>query len=112
MAANRLEHSLFLRDPLIHLKEQIEDVRCFDDHTSLCVIGLLQGVATNADEPKDKPLHGLDIRRRKDGKAVAVKVRGVKPLKEPAKVYNLILEERGTFIANSFLVRSKPPAEK
>jgi len=54
---------------------------------------------------------GDAISRWQDGKAVSTKVRGVKPLAEPGRVFNLVLEVRGTFIANGYLVRSKPPVE-
>ncbi len=54
---------------------------------------------------------GDTILRWQDGKAVSTKVRGVKPLAEPGRVFNLVLEVRGTFLANGYLVRSKPPAE-
>jgi hypothetical protein len=51
------------------------------------------------------------ILRWQDGKAVTTKVRGVKWLSEPGRVFNLVLETRGTFIANGYMVRSKPPAK-
>jgi hypothetical protein len=51
------------------------------------------------------------IRRWQDGKAASVRVRGVEPLAGTSRVFNLVLEVRGTFIANGYLVRSKPPAE-
>jgi hypothetical protein len=51
------------------------------------------------------------ILRWQGGKAATTKVRGVKWLSEPGRVFNLVLETRGTFIANGYLVHSKPPAE-
>jgi hypothetical protein len=48
----------------------------------------------------------------KAGKQVAVKVKSATMLSERQKVHNLVLEQRGTFIAGGYLVRSKPPAEK
>jgi hypothetical protein len=54
---------------------------------------------------------GDAIQRWQDGKAVSTKVRGVKRLPEPGRVFNLVLEIRGTFIANGYLVHSKQPAE-
>lgn len=54
---------------------------------------------------------GDEVLTWKDGKPRRVKVRGVKPLDKPSQVYNLVLEVRGTFIANGYLVRSKPPVE-
>jgi hypothetical protein len=53
---------------------------------------------------------GDAIQRWQNGKTVAVTVRSVKPLETPAQVFNLVLEKRGTFTANGYLVRSKPPA--
>jgi hypothetical protein len=54
---------------------------------------------------------GDAILRWQDGKAVATKVRGVKRRAEPGRVFNLVLQARGTFVVNGYLVRSKPPAE-
>jgi hypothetical protein len=54
---------------------------------------------------------GDAILRWHDGKAVSVKVRAVRRIEEPARVFNLVLERRGTFVAGGYLVRSKPPAE-
>jgi hypothetical protein len=54
---------------------------------------------------------GDAILRRQDGQSVPAKVRRVKPLPEPARVFNLVLEPRGTFLANGYLARSKPPVE-
>jgi hypothetical protein len=54
---------------------------------------------------------GDAILRWQDGEAVTTKVRGVKWLSAPGRVFNLVLETRGTFIANGYLVRSKPPAQ-
>jgi hypothetical protein len=55
---------------------------------------------------------GDEIVLWQDGQAKAVKVRGVRALEQPAKVFNLVLEVRGTFIANGYLVRSKPPVDQ
>jgi hypothetical protein len=54
---------------------------------------------------------GDAILRRHDGQSVPAKVRRLKPLPEPARVFNLVLEPRGTFLANGYLARSKPAAE-
>jgi hypothetical protein len=51
---------------------------------------------------------GDEIMRWQDQPA---KVRGIHTLEKPDHVFNLVLEERGTFIANGYLVRSKPPVE-
>jgi hypothetical protein len=51
---------------------------------------------------------GDEIMRWRDQPA---KVRGIHTLEKPDRVFNLVLEERGTFIANGYLVRSKPPVE-
>src|SRR5262249_6517106 len=53
---------------------------------------------------------GDELVRWDRGKAVSVKLRGVKPLDDPAPVFNLVLEEPGTFVAGGYLVKSKPPA--
>jgi hypothetical protein len=55
---------------------------------------------------------GDEIVRWEDGKPQPVKVRGVRRIDTPARVFNLVLEVRGTFVANGYLVRSKPPAER
>jgi hypothetical protein len=54
---------------------------------------------------------GDAILRWHDDKSVSVKVRAVRRFEEPARVFNLVLERRGTFVAGGYLVRSKPPAE-
>jgi hypothetical protein len=53
---------------------------------------------------------GDTILRWQEGKIVSTKVRSVKALEKPENVFNLVLEKRGTFVANGYLVRSKPPA--
>jgi hypothetical protein len=53
---------------------------------------------------------GDDVTRWDGAKEVPAKVRGVRPLARPAAVYNLVLAEPGTFVANGYLVKSKPPA--
>jgi hypothetical protein len=51
------------------------------------------------------------IARWQDGRVQHARVRGVKT-KDAQTVYNLVLEVRGTFVANGYLAQSKPPAEK
>lgn len=53
-----------------------------------------------------------EVRRWDGAKAVTAKVRAVKPLPDRAAVFNLVLEEPGTFVAGGYLVQSKPPAER
>jgi hypothetical protein len=55
---------------------------------------------------------GDEVRRWDGAKAVAAKVRSVKPLADRAAVFNLVLEVPGTFVAGGYLVKSKPPAER
>jgi hypothetical protein len=52
-----------------------------------------------------------EIVRCHDGRRHNTQVRGVKE-KDTQTVYNLVLEVRGTFVANGYLVQSKPPAVK
>jgi hypothetical protein len=57
-------------------------------------------------------LTGKDaIARWQDGRVQHAVVHGVK-MKDTQTVYNLVLEVRGTFVANGYLAQSKPPAEK
>jgi hypothetical protein len=57
-------------------------------------------------------LTGADaIVRWQEGRFHNIPVHGVKE-KTTHSVYNLVLEVRGTFLANGYLVQSKPPAEK
>jgi hypothetical protein len=53
---------------------------------------------------------GDELVRWQGGKAQPAKVRRV-IVKQQARIFNLVLDERGNFIANGYLVRSKPPAE-
>jgi hypothetical protein len=53
---------------------------------------------------------GDEILRAQDGSLYPVRVLGVGPTGEVARVYNLILGERQLFVANGYLARSKPPA--
>jgi hypothetical protein len=54
---------------------------------------------------------GDEMARWRDGRPQPVKVRGVEVKDtQPVPIFNLVLEEQGIFIANGYLVRSKPPA--
>jgi Pretoxin HINT domain len=55
---------------------------------------------------------GDELLRYDNGKVQALKVKAVHLTNKPATIYNLVLEERATFLANGYLVKSKPPVEK
>jgi hypothetical protein len=56
---------------------------------------------------------GDEIARWKDGRPQPVKVRSVQLKdRQPVPIINLVLDEQGIFIANGYLVRSKPPADR
>jgi hypothetical protein len=52
-----------------------------------------------------------EVVRWQDGRTHNTRVRGVK-VKDTQKVYNLVLEVRGAFVAGGYLAQSKPPADK
>ena len=55
---------------------------------------------------------GDELLRYDVGKVQSVKVKAVHLANRPATIYNLVLEERATFLADGYLVKSKPPVEK
>jgi hypothetical protein len=54
---------------------------------------------------------GDQIARWNANKADSAKVIAVRQTDKIEKIFNLVLEERGTFVANGYLARSKPPIE-
>jgi len=55
---------------------------------------------------------GDKLLRWVDGKVVPTEIVSLKTGEIAATIHNLILAERGTFVADGYMVKSKPPAEK
>ena len=96
--------SVFVTDNRLWKVETDDGVLITTETQPLCL-------TTDRIRPAGKLQPGDTILRRQDGNILSVKVLAVTRTDRTEKVFNLVLGDSESFVADGFLARSKPPAE-